>query len=93
MKKVKCLSVTFTDKSEIDIWNDNTATIYMASKGFFAYDIWNVCSKDKSLKSAHLHLFEKCIRQLDVKHNIILKIVDHYEVENKRVINQLSKAF
>ena len=89
MEKVKCLSVIFTDKSEIDIWNDNTATIYRASKGFFAYDLWNVCSKDKSLKNMHLNIFEKCIRQLDEKHNIILKIVDYYEIEQSRILNQL----
>lgn len=76
MEIVKALTVRFNDGSEVTINNDMSATVTGHSESF-ARVIWKVASRDIKLRSAHLHLFDKIVKQLDAKHRFIVSYEDH----------------
>jgi len=78
---MKHLTFKFTDGSEIDIHDDQTATI-SGHTGQIAYKIWREVTSKKELPMALWTLaFVKVAHAVHDEHGIILESIDHITKE------------
>lgn len=73
----KNIEYKFTDGSEIIIDNKQQATITGGTKQF-AYTLWRIATKDKSLKHGWTAIFIGIADGLHNKHGIVLEHTDYF---------------
>jgi len=74
---MKHITYKFIDGSEIDIANDQTATIVGSTKQL-AYSLWGVATQDISAKNIWAYIFCQICNQLHSKYSIVIEYTDHF---------------
>lgn len=89
---MKHISYKFIDGSEIDIHDDQTATI-TGSTTKFAYSLWRIATKDNSMKRLWTAIFIGIVDKLNEKNGIVTEKIDHFLNEQKKYYDQLIQSF
>jgi hypothetical protein len=87
----KHLTYKFTDGSEIDIFDDQTATI-IGSTTQFAFLLWQQSKKDNDLKQYWTAIFVRLADAIHKKHGIVLEYTDHFLQKTVNHFNNLMQT-
>lgn len=74
---MKHLTYKFNDGSEIDIHNDQTATIVGSTKQL-AYSLWQIATQDKGAKNLHTAIFVGIVDKLNPRWKFVVDYTDHF---------------